>query len=112
MPALPVPACGFTVGSKPKLITGLKLKVSQSGLLKGWKTMPTAKDEFTLIFSTCTNAERAALKAFYVANLITGGVTFTFADGVAYTVQFLEDGYDEQPTQSVYWTVTLRCRES
>lgn len=111
MAALPIPACGFTVGSKPTIRDGLKLKESQSGLLKGWSTWAAKKRAFTLVFSLCTSAERAALEAFYDANKIAGGITFTFVDGVAYTVKFLENGYDEQPTQSVYWTVTLQVRQ-
>ncbi len=112
MPALPIPACGFTVGTKPKRQTGLKLKTSMSGLLKGWRTWSANKDEFTLVFGMCTASERSTLKSFVDSNLITGGVTFTFVDGSSKTVQFLEDAYDEQPTQSVYWSITIRCRET
>ena len=112
MPALIIPACGFTVGSVGDPIFGLRTKESRSGGLRGWVQWTGDRRLFNLNFEIVTLAERLALLTFVRNNLLANDITFTWIDGVNYACQFVEDPYSERARQDgAFWSCELRLRK-
>lgn len=98
MPALPIPACGFSVGFDPKKDTGIERVKALGGTMRGWTNYDAVKKEFHIVFEVCTFAEAATANAFHTANCLTGGITFVHPyTGDTHTCDYFGAEYDEKP---------------
>jgi len=77
MPALTIPACGYSVGSTHEIDDGIERVTSVGGTQKGWSDYDATKRVFTLVFELCTTAEVNTITSEYTSNRLTGGMTFT-----------------------------------
>lgn len=112
MPALAIPVCGISGDSVWELDDGLTTQLSESGQMKGWTNYPgSGKRGGVIVFPMCTLAERNQLFTDYQSNKITGGVTFTWVDGVTYTTMHTKEPKDKAVPGYLRWRVELPLRE-
>lgn len=111
MPALAIPVCGISGDSVWELDDGLTLQKSESGKARGWSAYAASKREGMLVFAMCTLAERNTIFSDYATNKLTGGMTFTWADGVSYTAMYMGEPKDKAVPGYNTWRVQIPLRQ-
>ena len=111
MPALTIPACGFTVGSRPQIDAGITRKISYGGAQVGFSDYDAVRRVHTLVFSTVTLAEWNTMYTEWDANKLTGGMTFTLPWQTGTITAAYADEPDMQPGEGLWLRVTLVMQE-
>jgi len=110
MPALTIPAQGFGEGTAPTFDTGIEQVISKGGTMRGWSDYDAVHREFTLSFPIVTMDELATMETEYLANRLTGGMTFTAPwNGDSYTFDYVS--FQPTPKGGVLFSVIIRGRQ-
>jgi len=110
MPALTIPACGYSVGSTHEIDDGIERVTSIGGTQRGWSDYDASKRVFTLVFELCTAAEVTTISSEYASNRLTGGMTFT-PPWVGSSVTADYAAAPQIAPGATYHRVTLKLRE-
>ena len=109
MPALTLPACGCSSGSKPTIEAGIESSIAKGGKRHGWSDFDTVRESVTLSFAQTTPAEVATIRSEYNTNRLTGGMTFTVPWG-SYTADYTAEPDITPLAGSLNSSVTLKMR--
>jgi hypothetical protein len=111
MPALTVPLCGYCVGSRPQVDAGIARKIAYGGAQVGFSDYDSVRRVHTLVFDTCTEAEKNTIYNEYLTNRLTGAMTFTPPwVGASVNTDYADEPAIE-PLQGLYYRITLVMRE-
>jgi hypothetical protein len=111
MPALTIPACGYSSGSRAQIDSGIERAITHGGAQIGWSDYDTVRRIHTVVFGTCTLAEHNTIYAEYLANRLTGTMTFTPPwVGSLVTCDYAAEPTIE-PREGVLFSITLTLRE-
>lgn len=77
MPALTIPACGYSVGSSHEIDDGVQRITALGGTTRGWTDYDASKRVFTLVHDLATTSEANTIVSEYNSNRLTGGMTIS-----------------------------------
>lgn len=100
------PSLPWTLSSKESWIDDRQTERASNGALRGRAFYAAKKKAFELSFAVLSAAEKSLIEAHYDANR-TGDFTFTWRDGMTYTVAYAKDGVKLEPVAGAYWSGTV-----